>query len=644
MGFMHRTIPDSHHLEEVLVPIKLDILVDQEDLSQLNLDFLARLEITYSLSKGVYTVEQSQLLACALFIAYRNGLKDENDFVLLPEDIQLKADYYLAHALFLNRSDPAGFFLRYLARITSSRLAIVRCFRLHPLSFLALNVSSGILFNAFQLSYFLEIAVCVSILIEKSLRPKTSAEEGWIQRIEGRRFIHALTDREFLSIFTNAMIWGLVNGVCYFDPSMGLATKALWNLGGYFLDIVHDWGFARWELNEYKDLKQSIDNKQFKIEGFDLKDPSFQAKLVNKINIVEFKEKRLWSAAILIFLAMILVFSPALVPALLSASHVPSILLPFLMKITPDIAKGLKSIGSIVVIFAGVLLAGLGGRLFFTDFSWAKIKTCILDVWAGRGSEWFNTKIVKKAIKDFSSNFALNALVPLGSMGALMLMATFVCSVPTVIVATCIVMAATFFLMKMNFPFLPFTAAPSNHSDSSIRLIPRIDDLTKNRLDAKNKNYKQLKISKLRIMPRETLTNELQFMQASAEVDQDTFVTVMKDWTKPKNKQPSSTTKAINKMMAACSMNQSTDSLASTSSSENDAKQPEESSSISPRSVSPQVQGLRKRPIVTPLIMSSPPDIQKKGSWFNLFCCIGDSASSDMKRQPSMPAMPSVRG
>lgn len=505
-------------------------------------DEVYRLKRVFSVSKNALTHDERRLIACALFIAYRDGIRDEDSGSIVFAGDDYWADYYLAQALCFTHPDPpVNFFLSYLARLTSSRLAIVRCFRLHPLAFLALTTPSGILFNALQLSYFAEIVFCLGLLIEKSLAPKTSADEWWFQRLDGHRFLEAVSDREFLSIFSNAIIWGLVNGVCYFDPTMTLTTKAIWNLSGFFADIIHDWGFARLEKNEYTDLKSSIEKGELHFDGIDLNNDALISNIDNKIKVVNFKEWRLTIAAVLIFAGMVLVFSPALVPALVAFGHLPAPVMYFLVRIIKPIAEMLRSDGAKLVIFAGVCLAGLGGRLlFYNDPTVEKYKALFRDIWALNLAPWFN----KETFTKFSWNFAINALVPMGAIGTLML-GTLLCSVPAVIIAACTLMAATFILMKMN---VPFWSAATPSPSSKIISYPQFDDSVVDRSSGK------LDIPSLKF---QVSSEQLTAVHTAAELDQHHFIEILKDWSKNPKRRPPKSTQMINRILHVCAANKS---------------------------------------------------------------------------------------
>lgn len=614
IGFMQRAavlleVPAEHAPLEKLKEEKL------KELALLEMAFFLFPKLP-NIPANADLVTQRQQLAFALFLKHRNGIRDdETNFVFLAEDEQLKAAYFLAEALLLTPGEPpATFFLRFLARFTSSRLAVVRCFRLHPLFFLALTTSTGTLFSALQLSYFVELAFCISILMEKSLRPQTSENEWWFQRIEGYRLKQAFLDREFLGVFTNAVIWGVVNGVCYFDPGITDAGKALWNLGGFFLDIIHDWGFARWELNEYIGLKKSIDDGSFQIKDIDLTNATFQANLDKKIRILEFKETRLTIAAILIFLGMILVFAPALVPAMASFFHFHPLIVSGLMKITPA-AQTLRKVGANVVIFAGVCIAGLGGRLFCGDLTWEKLRDFAYDIKAGRLSDWFN----KKTFAAFSYNFMLNALVPMGSIGALVFIAFF-CPPSAAIIAACTFMAAWFVLMKMNHPFLQSVVAPATLPAPPMPIDKSLDGL----IDSEDR----LNVNELSNWSRER-SIEFYELRRAAGVSQNHFIEVVKDWSKYEDARPPGSTITITRILDSYKSSRASTTSPDTSHEElqfKDTRDDDSSSSISDALLpSPRK---TKKSEGSPLNVILPPDIQTKGIWANFFfrCCFGDSA------------------
>ncbi len=588
----------------------LSIVEESKELD-LSVEELRKLELVLELSKGAFTAEgRRQQLAFALFIAHRNGIKNRSGSVLFAEDEQLKAEYFLAVALlFIPAVPPPIYFLNFFARGTSARLAVVRVFRLHPLSCLALTTSTGALFSALQLSYFVELAFCFSILMEKSLRPQTSKDEWWFQRIEGHRFKQAFLDREFLGIFTNAVIWGVVNGVCYFDPGITPAAKALWNLGGFFLDIAHDWGVTHLELNEYKELRDSIGNKKFQVDDIDLQDVSFQTNLANKIKVLKFKEARLTIAAVLIFVGMILVFAPALAPALVSFFHFHPFIVFWLTKITPQFADTLRNKGADLVIFAGVCIAGLGGRLFFSGVTWERVRKLFFNGEIRTAFfNWFS--------KDtFYDNFVPNMLVPMGSMGVLMLAALF-CSPATVIMTACILMTAWFVLMKMNYSFFP----PA--------VIPVSPTLLDGLIDVDSK----LDIHKLSEMSKEQLSN-FKALHTIAGVGQNRFVKAVKDWSKEEKERPSDSTMMIRKIMGAHGHVSAVSTTVNSATSVSEVS-PHSSDEDSPKARDDKNEdsSLRRRllgVVPPPLAVNSPPDIQAKGNWFNWFnlfrYCFGNS-------------------
>lgn len=591
---------------------------------------LQRLEIVYLLSENIYSIKDRQRLAYMLFLAHRDDFKDESgNIILLPEDAYQKAYFFLAQALFLDSPDPpSSFILRFLARITSSRLATVRCFRTHPLAFLALNTNTGILFNALQLSYFMEIAVCLSILIEKSLRPKANPDEWWFQRIEADRLLLALSDREFLSIFTNALIWGVVNGVCYFDPGITPVSKALWNLGGFLADVVHDWAFAQLELNEYRDLKKAIENNEIEFEGMDLNNPLFQDALTNKIKILEFKKARLISAALLICAGMLLVFLPVLVPALLP--HVPSVFLPFLMKITPEIAKKLKSIGSNIVIFGGVCIAGLGGRLFFSDLTWGKVGTYCYDIVTFRFFQWFDENTHKIFKKWVIKNFAINALVPLGTMGTLMLGA-FLCSSPPLVLFTfCALMIGWFMYMKMNFS----SSSPPPLTDATVPLLAQplqLNTYTEN-------DHMKLNFDRLFNLPETQLKSEIKNLRKVAGVNQNCFVKAMDDWSKGK---PDST-QTIGRILDFYRVSSSASTVNPSSDGRHEATpsiSPNTSISPSPSPLNSPTSDHASKPRPPMIAVGSSSDLQSNGgllSWFRNWTATTPTNHMDnLRRLPS---------
>jgi hypothetical protein len=313
-------------------------------------------------------LERRQALAYQLFIAYRDGKNS------LAAD-ELKADYYLASILFVTPQqtliDNVLFWFTWL---TTARLGLVRFSREYSL----LINGAGILtdnFAVLSLSYIVEFFACVCKLIDQSFRPETS-EDGkynvlhrlW-RRFEWRRFKQAFWSREFLSALTNAAVWAVVNVICYcyFPLTPVCFTVAILNLLGFGFDIWHDKKFAEQELQEYKKIQDDNETQKLLGEYYLLGNSELIANknslLTKKISGANEKLGRLYLIALGIFVGMLVLYLPVLVPALISVAPAAKFLSGLLV-ISLGKWEITRIIGSTAVMCFGFIYGGLLGRLY----------------------------------------------------------------------------------------------------------------------------------------------------------------------------------------------------------------------------------------------------------------------------------------
>lgn len=508
---------------------------------------IEELELCLSISSGLSTQFKQQKLL-RLFIAYRDGIPGSSGITELYSDDR-KAEEYLAAALCIAPPViPTSYWIGFLAKITSSRLAFVRIFRLHPVTFFAATTATGLLFKALQLSYFLEIAFCIGIVLEKSLKPQTSANEWWFQRMELGRAKQAIWNREFINTSSNAGVWGAVNAECYSASTLPMTTYQ-WNLAGFFFDIFHDSGISYLELRDYKNLKTKIsDNTSVLGALHDDEKNILLANCEKKIKVSSFKWKRLTLVAIGIFAGMGLFYAasflalPGTIASLIIAHPAWTL---WLARLTPDALSVLKYAGSEFVILMGVFFGGLGARLFFSGLTWDKLTDPL---------SWFT----QQSIKAFFENAFYNAGVPILTIVGLMSLTLVPLSVPTIVISASVAMLAVSLLMDHKATVDSFLVMLSYGLDL-IKSCCYTPECTSKRIPAVVDALIEINNGlgyegRLAIESMFNLLKDSQNftdLQKYLEIDQISLVRVLKEWTKEKSARSPYAARIIEKIMDA---------------------------------------------------------------------------------------------
>ncbi len=337
--------------------------------------------------------EEKQALALTLFLEYRDG---ENVEVVDEQ----KAEFYLAH--YFCMEPPESLFdnaLFWLSWFTTFRLGIMvrgsrqLClspdFPIHNKANNNTNIAS--MFPAslsfLQLSYSLEIIVCLWKLFYYSFRPETQEDaqtyqgEPWLRkwylklkatkaRFKWNRFNEIKNDDQFRDCMSNALVWLVANGVglCFLQAGLPLLYFAI-QIAGFISDIGHDYFFARKEHAKNEESLKILKDKNW--EEPNLKKLKYLSlkKMEEKVNASSAKITRVLVIAVLICIGMAIIY---FCPLLVSANPVAYPCLTswlFSSEISQNLIKKaiietFQFIGSLFVMLGGFFYGGLCGRLW----------------------------------------------------------------------------------------------------------------------------------------------------------------------------------------------------------------------------------------------------------------------------------------